>query len=153
MRDPRSIAQSLRGMRWGPNDLNDCCAWVSGYCAAWLDAQKMAASMGIEIACFSIEDIANNPDECADGLCRAAGIDLQSDLFRGASTSILNGWVNSATDTDRALLDRRLSGWVHHFGYRPEQIGHRKSVGTGEVARFGFTSDNTPGDSAVAAVF
>lgn len=152
MRDPRSIAQSLRGMRWGPNDLNDCCAWVSGYCAAWLDAQKTAASLGLEIACFSIEDIANDPDESADGLCHAAGVDLQSDLFHGASTSILNGWVNAATAADLALLDRRLSGWVHHFGYCIEQIGHRKFAAVTELECIKSESDTSSSDLAVATL-
>ncbi|MEM7056115.1 MAG: sulfotransferase [Pseudomonadota bacterium] len=134
MRDPRSIAHSLRGMRWGPDDLGDCCAWVSGYCTAWMDAQKIAAEQGLEIASFTIEGIAEKPEASADGICRAAGITSQPELFFGASMSILNGWVNTVAESDLNLLNRRLAGWVHHFGYSIEKIGCQKSVDRAEIS-------------------
>lgn len=152
MRDPRSIAQSLRSMRWGPDDLGDCCAWVAGYCNAWLDAQKTAADLGLEIARYAIEDIAEHPSDCANGLCNAAGIDRQSDLFIGASAAVLNGWVSSVSEEDLALMNRRLSGWVHHFGYSSNKIGQRRSVETAEVPETVYAPD-TPSDETPACEF
>lgn len=150
MRDPRSIAQSLRGMRWGPSDLNDCCAWVSGYCAAWLDAQKLSATQGIEVTSLHIEDIADHPDRCTEYLCDATGLSRQPDLLNGASISILNGWAEKASTDDISLLNKRLVGWVRHFGYSVEHIGQRKLVDPITRSFDAAAADTPPTEDLVA---
>ena len=53
------------------------------------------------------------------------GAHARPDLLRGGSREVLNRWTAAASAEDRALLDRRLAGWVRHFGYAPDEIGHR----------------------------
>lgn len=123
MRDPRSIAQSLRTMRWGPDDLDDCCAWVSGYCSAWVEAQNKAAELGIEVISLHIEAVSQRPTEHALQLCDALGVHPDQDLFAGASLSVLNGWVDTASEADLDLLNMRLSHWIRHFRYSSTETG------------------------------
>lgn len=128
MRDPRSIAQSLRGMRWGPDDLGDCCDWVSGYCSAWIDAERKALDLGLDVTSLCIEEVAQRPEYFALQLCDAVGIDCREDLFRGASQTILNGWAKNALSSDLDLLNERLSNWSRTFGYSVGHIGHQDRV-------------------------
>lgn len=128
MRDPRSIAQSLCSMRWGPDDLDDCCAWVSGYCDAWVDAQQTGTEFGLNITSLHIEKIAQQPEECASRLCDSIGITPNPNLFTGASLQILNGWSETAPREDLDLLNKRLSRWVQHFNYSFDSIGNQESA-------------------------
>lgn len=123
MRDPRSIAFSLRRVRWGPERLETCCAWVGSYCEAYLGAQAAAAHRGLKIEQANIELLAASTNTEASRICQALELEPLSTLFDGASTKTLNAWTESATDADRALLDDRLGGWAGHFGYALDGIG------------------------------
>lgn len=129
MRDPRSIAQSLRNMRWGPDSLSDCCDWVAGYCDEWVNAQRTAANAGLPISRFFIEDIAKQPEASAAHICNAIGLHPDAGLFHGASLQVLNGWAERCPPADLTTFKKRLAGWVSFFGYSAHDIGQRNPVG------------------------
>ena len=123
MRDPRSIAYSLRRMRWGPDELADCCTWVSNYLAAWLRSRETAARLGIFPASIRIEAVAASPRDSSEFVCRRMSLAPHRELFSGADLSTLNGWTETCPETERELLDSRLSSWAARFGYSAADIG------------------------------
>ena len=127
MRDPRSIAWSLLAMRWGPDTLPAAARWVESYCRAWSVAEAEAARLGLPLACLHIEEAAAAPEAAAAWLTSRLGLAPCPGLLRGADAAVLNRWVAKAAAEDRAELDRRLGGWVAHFGYDAARIGHRPS--------------------------
>jgi len=129
MRDPRSIARSLRGMRWGPDRLDTCARWVASYCETWLATQARAARDGLGIAAVHIEDLCAAPEDHARFLCRQLGLAVRADLFERANLGTLNAWADTADRDERAFLDTALAGWVAHFGYLPDRVGVRGAAG------------------------
>lgn len=123
MRDPRSIAQSLRRMRWGPDTLDACCAWVRSYCAAWDVARTDALQAGLDVMCLSIEAIAAAPRDAAGSVLPQLGLAPLPDLFAGAAPATLNGWATQCPAAERQLLDDRLADCAAGFGYRVAEIG------------------------------
>lgn len=123
MRDPRSIAQSLRQMRWGPGTLQACCAWVESYCLAWRKTRIDAELQGRHLRCLSIEAIAGAPHDAAGDLLGWLSLDPCPDLFVTARQETLNGWAAVCPDDERRMLDDRLGGWAEVFGYRVAEIG------------------------------
>lgn len=123
MRDPRSIAHSLRKMRWGPDDLGACCTWVSNYLSAWIRSQETAARLGIFPASIRIEAVAANPQDLSQFVCRRMSLAPHRELFCGAHLSTLNGWAETCPDVERELLDSKLSCWAVRFGYSAADIG------------------------------
>ena len=133
MRDPRSIARSLRSMPWGPNDLTQCCAWVDGYCRAWTGWLGSPRSRGLDIRCLHIEDMAGGTD-----ICGWLGLDGAETVFSRADPATLNGWAARCRPEELALLSDRLRGWVAHFGYEADRIGQRPRQATdGQAADLG----------------
>ena len=132
MRDPRSIAQSLQRMPWAPDRLETCCAWVESYCEAYAALQARAARTGTEILELAIEAAVGNNTRLADWLCRELGLSEMPDLFAYSDLATLNGWAATVEPEVLALLNRRLGGWVRHFGYTPEVVG--RPAGYAEAA-------------------
>ncbi len=54
-----------------------------------------------------------------------APLDMKSE-----APGMLTRWTGHATQDQRALLDRRLASWIHHFGYEMDQVGHRPNAKT-----------------------
>ena len=123
MRDPRSIAWSLRKMRWGPDTLQQCCTWVASYCDAWLETASPIVRNSSDLACLRIEEVAHAPGDAASDLCDWLGVSTDRDLFKGADLETLNAWSLRCTDEERDLLNRRLRHWVQFFGYSADKIG------------------------------
>ncbi|MEM9059709.1 MAG: sulfotransferase [Pseudomonadota bacterium] len=123
MRDPRSIAFSLRRMPWGPRDLEGCCAWVSGYCAAWLDSQKKAAQTGCALHRINIEAVAAAPDHASRLICDRLGLSFDDAVFAEADLKTLNAWVEKCAEVELLQIRRALDGWARHFGYDAAAIG------------------------------
>ncbi len=123
MRDPRSIAYSLRSMTWGPERLSECCIWDANYCQAWLLAQTTAAKLGHGIVCTQIEEIACDPAGSSERICATLGLESFQTLFRKADIQTLNGWRERCSPEDYSELDSRLGGWAQHFGYSPTRVG------------------------------
>lgn len=127
MRDPRSIAFSLRRMRWGPNTLEGCCAWVDHYCQAWLATQSRAARLGLQPINLRIEAVAGSPEFWSERICQALDLHVARSLFVSADVETLNSWVSKAEPDELRLLDDRLQSWAHHFGYRAIRAGELES--------------------------
>jgi hypothetical protein len=125
MRDPRSIAWSLLKMRWGPNELVTTARWVDSYCRAWSGAEALAARLGLPLTRLHIEEAAASPGAASAWLTARLGLTPQESLFAGADPQLLNRWTAKAGPEDRAMLDGCLGGWVRHFGYAEDKIGHR----------------------------
>lgn len=123
MRDPRSIAQSLQKMTWGPDGLAECCTWVSNYLEAWLKSRIDAEKLGLFPVSIQIEAIAKSPEGWSEVVCRQALLSPQTDLFRGADTPTLNGWTQHCSTADLNLLNSRLSFWASRFGYDAAKVG------------------------------
>lgn len=123
MRDPRSIAHSLLGMRWGPDSLEQSAVWVSSYCEAWLRAEARAAELGLWVQRLHIEAIAVAPTTWASTVCECLGIDTHENLFTHASSSVLNGWADTADPDMLECLRQRLHGWIAHFNYSADEVG------------------------------
>ena len=134
MRDPRSVAFSLRAMPWGPTTIEACCAWVANYCAAWLRAQSVIANLGLRVKTVQIEMLATAPERSGELICAALRIKPSVDLFRGAKLEILNGWTDRCSDNDLRTLDSRLGGWAEHFGYVASKVGHTASPAENHAA-------------------
>lgn len=130
MRDPRSIAFSLRGMKWGPDDLGACCTWVASYCEVWLKAQAAAAQYDLPLLELKIEAISAAPDEWSDATCRSLQVTPVKTMFRGADPQTLNRWALQCSEAERDLLQTRLAGWARHFGYCASEIGSASTAST-----------------------
>lgn len=133
MRDPRSIAWSLQAMHWGPDELTTAARWVDSYCRAWSGAEAHAAGLGLALIRLHIEEAAAAPAEAGAWLTAQLGLHPLDGLFRDADPAMLNRWAAKADPAERALLDARLGGWVAHFGYHPDRIGHRPGPATFEA--------------------
>jgi len=125
MRDPRSIAHSLLAMRWGPDSVEAAAEWVAAYAQSRLAAEARAADLGLVPESVFIEDIAIDPRGWTERLTRRLDLEPRCDLYDGASLTILNRCVAEPDGTEIAALNRRLGGWVGHFGYAFDHIGHR----------------------------
>jgi hypothetical protein len=123
MRDPRSIAFSLKSMSWGPETLSECSAWVANYCEAWLHAQTQAAASGHEITCVHIEDVAVAPEEASRQICGVLKLEPVESLFLNADIKTLNGWRGRCSESDFSTLNAGLRGWCRHFGYALGEVG------------------------------
>ena len=89
MRDPRSIAHSLLGMRWGPDTPEACAAWVASYCSSWVRTRAKAAELGLNVRMVFIETVAQSPGQCAQHLCDTLGLEGQDDLFLGRVSEVV----------------------------------------------------------------
>ena len=149
MRDPRSIAQSLRTMPWGPDCLDACATWVASYCEAWLAALARATGLGLTVHRLHIEMIAAQPDDHAVRLCGALGISPEPDLFARADLATLNGWADRIARTELDLLTQRLGCWVHLFGYREDVVGVHRLSDTSATGSDPICSSDRAADAAV----
>lgn len=123
MRDPRSIAFSLRSMTWGPKTLAGCCTWVANYCEAWTRTQKRLLAAGLEIVSLQIEMIANAPHVNSEQVCRAFCLQTHRTLFDGADIKTLNGWIDKCSHSELEEIDSQLCQWCNHLGYSKNEIG------------------------------
>ncbi|MEM7684157.1 MAG: sulfotransferase [Pseudomonadota bacterium] len=144
MRDPRSIAFSLRRMPWGPQDLASCCAWVSGYCAAWLESQRRAASLGYKPIVITIESVAAAPEASGLAMCRRLGIETDKSVFAEADLKTLNAWIVDCPPGEIQQIRRTLDGWAHHFGYDAAEIGGPMSPSSSCIASDAVVAQGTP---------
>ena len=122
MRDPRSIAQSLRSMSWGPGSLEQCCVWIDNYCRAWV---QRSSAMQADMRAIHIEDLAADPASVGDMVSNWLSIGDVGSYFAYTDSDTLNGWTSRASVDDLSLLNRRLAGWVEYFGYASDRIGLR----------------------------
>ena len=123
MRDPRSIAFSLKSMSWGPETLGECCTWVANYCEAWLHAQSRAAAAGHEITSLQIEEVALAPEQASERICSALKLEPIDSLFHNADIKTLNGWRERCSEREFSTLNAGLRGWCRHFGYALNEVG------------------------------
>jgi hypothetical protein len=122
MRDPRSIAFSLRQMRWGPDRLETCCAWVKSYCEAWVSVRTRAALDGIKIHETRIEAIAAGREEASLNMCETLGLTSDPKLFSTADATILNRWTRGCDETEMKVIEDTLAAYAHAAGY-PAEVG------------------------------
>lgn len=135
MRDPRSIARSLRSMSWGPSTLAECCSWVDSYCRAWA---TQIPSERVDLQAVHIEDLAADPRRTGAQIGAWLGIGDLGGFFAYTDPQTLNSWVPAANPGDLSLLNRRLAGWTEYFGYSPDTIGCRpEGASGGRAARPG----------------
>lgn len=134
MRDPRAIAYSLLAMRWGPDELEAATAWVAGYCRAWSAAEARAAERGLTILRLHVEDVAADPEEHARRVLGHLGLAPDRPIFAGADLPTLQRGLARADAGERELLDSRLGGWAHRFGYDPQRPGHRPGAASADAA-------------------
>ena len=142
MRDPRSIAYSLRKMRWGPDSLETCCAWVESYCEVWLGIAGRANGSEKCITSTRIEEVSAAPSRWSDEICTRLGLRPMPSLFDGAATGVLNDWAKCCDRADMTLLQARLAKLAGRFGYREAEIG---------VVKASESSDSTPLVAATAS--
>lgn len=137
MRDPRAIAFSLRRMRWGPDDLAACCAWVESYCRAYRSAARHLGSRGLDLFELRIEDITEDPERASERLTAWLGVAPMIDLFAGSSKDVLNGWLDGIADEEVCFLSTRLTDLAVKFGFDPRVIGQitRREVTQSPTAR------------------
>lgn len=133
MRDPRAIAFSLRRMRWGPDDLGACCAWVDSYCQALRRQLRRVDSGFPSVRQIRIEDVATAPDQAGQDLTSWLGLTHAEDLFVGASLKVLNAWQNGCEEHERYVLNAKLRALAVSFGYDAEDIGSCTSTDTPAV--------------------
>ena len=130
MRDPRSIARSLRTMPWGPSSLKQCCNWIDSYCRAWVEVPPD----GVDLCSIFVEDLAADPHGIGAQIGQWLGIGDVGRYFAYTDPHTLNGWAGRADPDDLAVLNRELADWVGHFGYSPEAIGCRPGGPSGALA-------------------
>ena len=118
MRDPRAIALSLQRMRWAPDQIEACCAWVASYCDAWRRVQDTIVDSGLVLEQVRIEDIARAPQEHTTRICRALGIETHHHLLDQVQPATLESWKKKSQPHERGLAQQLLSGWAWEFGYR-----------------------------------
>lgn len=123
MRDPRSIAFSLRRMRWGPERLETCCRWVASYCEAWERTRRKAAAAGLPVLELRIEEVAADGRFWSAEVSAHLGIAADRAFLAPADAATLNGWVARATAAERDLLDAMLGDCAASFGYARGEIG------------------------------
>lgn len=128
MRDPRAIAFSLRRMRWGPDDLSACCAWVTSYCQTLQAHLERSPASFPSIQQVRIEDLANDPETGSLDMTYRLGITADPKLFAGASGDVLNAWQASCTESEQDVLNAELGELARAFGYDAEDIGARSST-------------------------
>ena len=131
MRDPRSIAQSLRSMSWGPDTLEQCCTWVASYCQAWANCQAEHFAASVDIRAIHIEDLAADPHNAGKMIEDWLELPNAGHYFAFTDPSALNGWVARAARKDLELLNNHLAGWVDFFGYDADTIGVRPNGPSG----------------------
>ena len=125
MRDPRSIAQSLRSMSWGPDNLEQCCTWVDSYCRAWANCQAEHFAASVDVRAIHIEDLAADPNGAGQMINEWLGLPNAGRYFAFTDPLALNGWAARANEEDLTLLNNRLADWIDLFGYAADQIGIR----------------------------
>lgn len=130
MRDPRSIARSLKAVPWGPPDIEQCCSWLDSYCRAW---SRQSTAEGIDLCSVFIEDLAADPAGIGARIGAWLGTGDVGRYFAFTDPSILNGWAARADPDDLAVLNSRLAGWVDYFGYSPDAIGCRPAGPSGRL--------------------
>lgn len=123
MRDPRSVAFSLRAMRWGPETLDTCCEWVRSYCDTYAVARQKAFDTRLDLNEVFIEELAASPQRWSEALTGWLGLPADHTLLIKSSTTVLNTWKNRATQQDLDLLQRELSAVAIQIGYDPDAIG------------------------------
>jgi len=128
MRDPRSIAWSLTTMNWGPDRLESAASWVASYCRQWLVAEAEAADLELPLMRVHIEDIVTAPDHTRQALGAWLGLDPAPLDMKSEAPDMLTRWTGRASQDQRALLDQLLAGWIHHFGYDMDEVGHRPNA-------------------------
>lgn len=134
MRDPRSIANSLGKMGWGPSGAAACCAWVDSYCESWDRALARARAACLPVECLRIEEIACRPEPHARQICRMLAITPDDRLFAGADLATLNAWAGQKPAEDLAFLTARLDRWIRRFGYCLDRVGGIDAAGPDPVA-------------------
>ncbi|MFK7944014.1 MAG: sulfotransferase [Paracoccaceae bacterium] len=128
MRDPRAIAYSLRRMRWGPDDLRACCAWVASYCDAFRNCVTRPPKKFPHIRQVFIEELVTNPDSTASDLTTWLGIAPMANMFASGSSVVLSAWEASCSGDDHRFLRSQLSDIAVEFGYEADEIGKRMSL-------------------------
>ena len=123
MRDPRSIANSLGRMTWGPKTPGACCAWVASYCERWAQTLADAKAADLPVTCFHIEAIAETPAEHARETSALLGIDPAEEMFARADLHTLNAWAERSSEEDLEQLTNRLGHWIDWFGYDRAHVG------------------------------
>lgn len=132
MRDPRSIAFSLRQMRWGPERLEACCSWVKSYCQAWARVTRVADRNGIKIQEIQIEAVAAAREASSLRVCSELGLAPDPKLFSTADATILNRWTSGCDASELRLIESKLAEQAAAAGY-PAEVGDARDLSTGVV--------------------
>ena len=130
MRDPRAIAYSLRRMRWGPDNLKTCCAWVRSYCKTLRARLACPGAAFPSIRQVRIEDLVQDPENGSRQLTTWLDIAPRSDMFAGASAAVLGAWKVTCSDSEQELLNVELAELARSFGYEADDIAARPSAET-----------------------
>lgn len=125
MRDPRSIAFSLRRMSWGPGELEQCMQWVANYVDAWINVEAWARETGVEVLSLFAEGISADPGKAMEDVTNYLGVTLKEDLFPDIKIDVLNGWVAKCSPEELRLLHGGLAGVSAKLGYSETEVGER----------------------------
>lgn len=123
MRDPRAVAYSLLRMRWGPDSLMACCAWVRSYCQALALQSNSTNGSKPSLLFTHIEEIVAHPGPIGIEITKWIGLAEWSGMFTGSSAKALNGWQRDCAPEDLSLLNRELQYEAVELGYEAEEIG------------------------------
>ena len=123
IRDPRSIAYSLRRMSWGPDDLETCCAWVESYFTAWNRTKQFCEHNDSQFTQIMIEELSNSEEVWNVIISDFLDFSKPTRLFANADLQKLNGWVETCKEDDITLMNLRLSNLAEALGYNRTDVG------------------------------
>ena len=133
MRDPRLVAASLRGMSWGPQDLDACCDWVSAYIVEMSGVFARARARGRPIHSFFIESLAANGPAYAGYVARLLGRAEDPAVFDTLDLPTLTRAASRLAEADLLLLNSRLGELAASMGYDALNFGERRADLTDRV--------------------
>jgi hypothetical protein len=122
-RDPRSVANSLLKMNWGPSDPQSSCHWVSSYYKRWLQIREQAKKDGINIYECYIEDFARNPNQENEKMLNYLELDPFASKTQQINLETLNGWVKRESEDYLDIFRTMLKPVVTQMEYCEHEIG------------------------------
>lgn len=126
MRDPRSIANSLLKMNWGPSQVESACRWISDYCDEWEDVKQKISGSDIQYQEFFIEDITNNYEQYSKTMLNYLDLPEGDDpIFLGSNIEVLNSWTKTV-EAEQLTKIKTLDDLAVSLGYKADEIGVRE---------------------------
>lgn len=144
VRDPRSVAASLKPLDWGPNHSHTCATFWVQQIAHGLAAE---GSLGDRIVRIHFEDLVGSPEQTLEMLCRHLHLefDLQMLETKGFLTpsysehqhslvgeppdaSRATSWQHSLTRREVELIEASACDLLGYFGYPSRFAGSPRPI-------------------------